>query len=71
MSTALFQNIVFVVIDAIDECDPDIVPSILRILDIPHVNILVTSRLPGLGPLASYASLLIQPSTLDLQLYID
>lgn len=62
---------VFVVIDAIDECDPDIVPSVLRILDIPHVNILVTSRLPGSGPLASYASLSIQPSTRDLRLYVE
>ncbi|KAG5655319.1 hypothetical protein KAF25_010471 [Fusarium avenaceum] len=62
---------VFVVIDAIDECGPDIVPSMLRILDIPRVNIVLTSRLPGSGPLASYASLSIQPSTLDLRLYVE
>lgn len=62
---------VFVVIDAIDECGPDMVPSVLRILDIPRVNIVLTSRLPGSGPLASYASLSIQPSTLDLRLYVE
>ncbi|KIL84992.1 hypothetical protein FAVG1_11863 [Fusarium avenaceum] len=61
----------FVVIDAIDECGPNIVPSILRILDIPRVNILLTSRLPGSGPLASDASLSIQPSTLDMRLYVE
>ncbi|KAH6959448.1 hypothetical protein DER45DRAFT_260232 [Fusarium avenaceum] len=61
---------VFVVIDAIDECGPDIVPSVLRILDIPRVSILLTSRLPGSGTLSNYASLSIQPSKSDLRLYV-
>ncbi|KAK0610750.1 ankyrin repeat-containing domain protein, partial [Immersiella caudata] len=61
---------VFVVIDAADECATGALAVILRVLELPHVNILVTSRTSGAGPFRQYASLSVQPTSLDLKLYV-
>ncbi|KAH8882431.1 hypothetical protein GQ53DRAFT_885480, partial [Thozetella sp. PMI_491] len=62
---------VFIVLDAADECDEDTFISLVRHLDKPIVNLMVTSRFSATGVLAGFPTLSIQAKPADMELYIS